>query len=51
MRTLAEYKGAVEDLRIAVKQAKSKETRREWIRAIVHAQRRVSEIERRVLTK
>jgi hypothetical protein len=47
--TLAAYKSAIVSLQSAIKQAKSPETKREWTRALVHAQRRVRQIENRVL--
>ena len=49
MKTLAYYKGAAISFRRAAKAAKNPEMRREWTRAAVHAQRRVDQIERRVL--
>ena len=49
MMTLATYKSCIASLRTAIKTAPSTETRIEWKRALVHAQRRVRQIENRVL--
>jgi len=49
MMTLADYKSSIVSLQIAIKDSKNAESKREWTRALVHAQRRVRQIERRVL--
>lgn len=49
MRTLADYKSCIPSLQSAIRSAHSSEVRREWTRALVHAQRQVRQIERRVL--
>jgi len=51
MMTLADYKSSVIELQIALKKARNPEVRREWRRAIVHGQRRIKQIESRILVK
>ncbi|MHC4424284.1 MAG: hypothetical protein ACYSWR_06410 [Planctomycetota bacterium] len=51
MITLAHYKGAAISYRLAAKRAKSPEVKRGFTRAAVYTQRRINQIERRVLVK
>ncbi len=49
MMTLADYKGVIATLSSAILQAEDPDAHREWKLALVHAQRRVRQIEARVL--
>ena len=46
MRTLADWKGLVASLRLSVGRAKDRAVRREYVRALRYARRRVALIER-----
>jgi len=49
MMTLADYKGDVADLEILMRGEKNPEVLRGWVRELVHASRRIKQIERMVL--